>query len=405
MATKQRVAILGSSGSIGTSALDVMAAHPDRLAVVGLAVHSRIDLLEQQIARCHPQMVAVVDEQQAASLAQRQHGACQVLSGIDGMIHLATHPEVDTVLIGTSGPDALIPLIRAIEAGKRIALASKELLVMAGELIMTLVRRHGVTLIPIDSEHAALFQILQGVPQEQVERIIVTGSGGSLWGMDAVAMTAVTPPQVLSHPKWQMGPKITVDSATLMNKGLEIIEAHWLFDLPLDRIKLLIHPEAAVHAIVELTDGTCLAQMSICDMRLPIQFAFSFPDRWPVTLPRLRLAGLAGWHFIEPDVDRYPCLRLALEAARVGGSACTVLSAANDTAVWAYLQGTLAFMEIPRVIDETLRQHEPQPHPTLPEIQTADAWARAMARELITRRSRSVLGASEVAEVPRGHAA
>ena len=376
-----RVAVLGSTGSIGTSALDVIASHPDRVSLFGIAAHSRIERLAQQIAQYQPRIVAVLDTEKAAQLRGQYNGSPVILEGVEGLIRLATHPDVDTVVVGTSGRDALVPLLRAIEAGKRIALASKELLVMAGELIMDAVRRHQTTLVPVDSEHAAVFQALQGVPKPQVEGITLTGSGGPLWGVDQAAFAQLSREQVLRHPKWQMGPKITVDSATLMNKGLEVIEARWLFDMPLERIHVVIHPQALIHAIVEFSDGTCLAQMSICDMRLPIQYALSFPERWAADLPRGRMTDLSGLHFFEPDLDRFPCLRLALEAASLGGTACAVLSAANDEAVWAYLRGELEFLEIPTLIQQVLSQHTPMAHPVLDDILSADQWARDMARD------------------------
>ncbi|MBI3087772.1 MAG: 1-deoxy-D-xylulose-5-phosphate reductoisomerase [Candidatus Omnitrophica bacterium] len=383
-----RVAVLGSTGSIGTSTLDVIASQPERLSLVGIAARSNIGVLAQQIARHRPRLVAVFEAEQAAALRRQVNGAVLVRAGVEGLRELATHPDVDIVVVGTSGREALVPLIRAIESGKRIALASKELLVMAGELIMRLVREHGTSLIPVDSEHAALFQALQGVPREEVARLIVTGSGGPLWGLDRAAMAHVTRQQVLHHPKWQMGPKITVDSATLMNKGLELIEAQWLFGMTLSRLGVIIHPQALIHALVELVDGSCLAQLSVCDMRLPIQYALSYPQRWPTPLPGVRWQDLSGAQFFEPDPERFPCLRLALEAARAGGTACAALSAANDAAVWAYLRDELAFLDIPHVIAETLQQHAPSAHPTLDDILKTDDWARQTAQELIRARQR-----------------
>lgn len=258
---------------------------------------------------------------------------------------------------------------------------------MAGALIMRLVREHGTSLVPIDSEHAALFQCLQGIPTHHVARLILTGSGGPLWETLAAQMASVTRAQVLAHPRWRMGPKITVDSATLMNKGLEVIEAQWLFGMPLERFQIVIHPEAVVHALIECIDGTCLAQMSPCDMRLPIQYALSFPERWESSLPHLQLTQLGALHFFEPDLTRFPCLRLALEAAARGGSACVVLNGANDTAVQAYLDEQLPFGEVPRLIAETLEQHTPIAEPSLDDILSIDAWARATAHELIQARS------------------
>ena len=378
----KRIAILGSTGSIGRSTLDVIASHPEQLQLVGLAARSRVELLAEQVQRFRPSLVAVWESEKAQTLT-RLTGNSQVFIGVEGLTQLATHPDVDVVVVATSGCDALLPLVRAIQAGKRIALASKELLVMAGELIMRLVKEHGTTLVPIDSEHAALFQCLQGVSSEQVARLMITGSGGSLWGKTAAQLHTVTRDEVLAHPKWQMGPKITVDSATLMNKGLEVIEARWLFGIPIERIGIVIHPEAVVHALVELIDGAWLAQMSLCDMRMPIQYALSAPERWASPLPRLSLPQLSALRFFEPDLEQFPCLRLALEAASIGGSTCVALNGANDTVVRAYLDGQAALTDIPRVIADTMAQHTPMAHPTLDDIMAVDVWARTTAQELI----------------------
>ena len=397
----KHIAVLGSTGSIGRSTLEVIAAHPDRLRLVGIAAHSRVEVVREQIARYTPSIVAMVDEASAVRLRSEGHQgraecrtreasgrhqpAVEGLAGVDGLTQLATDPRVDLVVVGTAGREALLPLLRAIEAGKQIALASKELLVMAGELIMQAVREHHTSLVPVDSEHAGLFQTLHGVPRDQVERLIITGSGGPLWSKTAEQIERATREDVLRHPKWQMGPKITVDSATLMNKGLEVIEAHWLFEMPLEHIHVVIHPQAVVHALIELIDGTYLAQMGACDMRLPIQYALSFPERWPAPpmLPRLRLTELSGLEFCEPDRSRFPCLGLALEASRAGGSAPAVLSAANEVAVQAFLRSDLAFGEIASIIRETLAAHQSIVHPTLAQILDADAWARQRAQGVI----------------------
>jgi 1-deoxy-D-xylulose-5-phosphate reductoisomerase len=378
----RRVVVLGSTGSIGRSTLEVIASHPDKLRLLGAAARTRIDLLAEQLARFEPPLASVWEESAARELARRT-GRPEVWTGAAGLTRLATHPDADVVVVATSGREALIPLVRAIQAGKRVALASKELLVMAGSLIMRLVREHGTSLIPIDSEHAALFQCLQGVERSHVARLVVTGSGGPLWGLSAAERRSVSRDVVLAHPKWRMGPKITVDSATLMNKGLEVIEAQWLFDLELSRFQVVIHPEAAVHAVVELVDGTCLAQMSACDMRLPIQYALSHPERWTSPVPRRSLTELGGLRFFEPDVEQFPCLRLALDAAAAGGTMCAVLNGANDAAVHAYLEGQMEFGDLPRVIAETMEQHRPVAHPTLDEVLDADAWARRTAAERI----------------------
>ncbi|PIQ84696.1 MAG: 1-deoxy-D-xylulose-5-phosphate reductoisomerase [Candidatus Omnitrophica bacterium CG11_big_fil_rev_8_21_14_0_20_63_9] len=378
----RRVAILGSTGSIGRNTLDVIASHPDKLTVVGLAANTRTHLLAEQVQRSSPSMVVVWDESRAQEVVQLT-GRTDIRTGLDGLCELCTHPDVDVVVIAMSGNQALIPLVRALQAGKRIALASKELLVMAGELLTRLVQEHGTTLVPIDSEHAALFQCLQGLSRSQVARLIVTGSGGPLWPLTPAERQTVTRAQVLAHPKWRMGPKITVDSATLMNKGLEVIEAQWLFALPPERIQVVIHPEAVIHGLVEVIDGTLLAQLSRCDMRLPIQFALSFPERWEHALPHLTLPELSGLRFFEPDLEEFPCLRLALDAAAAGGTACTALNAANDTAVQAYLDDRLPFGDIPRVIAQTLEQCVPVAHPTLEDILEADRVSRATANELV----------------------
>ena len=383
----KRVAVLGSTGSIGRNTLDVIARYPDRLRLTGLAGRTNVERLAEQAARYPDARVAVWDEERAAAFG-RLTGRDGVLIGVEGLTELAAGPDTDIVVVATSGRDALLPLIRAIQAGKQIALASKELLVMAGSLIMRLVEEHGTRLVPIDSEHAALFQCLQGVRREQVRRLIVTGSGGPLWSLAPSERLTVTREQVLAHPKWRMGPKITVDSATLMNKGLEVIEAQRLFGFPLESFHVLVHPEAAVHAVIELHDGTSLAQMSPCDMRLPIQYALSYPERWQDGAgPGLQLPQAGPLRFYEPDLEQFPCLRLALEAAAAGGSMCVALNGANDTAVAAYLAGQLAFGDIPRAISETLDQHQAAPHPTLDEILAVDAWARHVTQDAILQRS------------------
>ena len=380
----RRVVVLGSTGSVGRNTLEVIASHPDKLRLLGAAAHSRIDLLEEQMARFRPELVSVWDEAAASDLARRANRS-DIAAGAEGLLRLATHPDADIVVVATSGAEALVPLVRAIQAGKRIALASKELLVMAGELVMRLVQEHGTTLIPVDSEHAALFQCLQGVPKEQVARLVITGSGGPLWAMSADERRAATRETVLAHPKWRMGPKITVDSATLMNKGLEVIEARWLFGLPLEAFQVVIHPEAAVHAVVEMIDGTSLAQLSACDMRLPIQYALSHPERWDSPVPRRSLTELGALNFFNPDPAQFPCLRLALEAAAAGGTMTAALNGANDAAVRAYLEGQMGFADIPRVIAETIEQHRPLAHPTLDDILEADTWARHQAHERIAQ--------------------
>jgi len=378
----RRVAVLGSTGSIGSNTLDVIAQHPDTLRLVGIATRSRVDALSAQADRFKPSLIAVWNKEKSHDLAL-QTNRDDILVGLEGLIEMVTHQDVDIVVIATSGRDALIPLVRAIQAGKRIALASKELLVMAGELIMHLVEKHGTSLIPIDSEHAALFQCLHGIDRDDIAQLVVTGSGGPLWKVPAEQFGTLTQEQVLAHPKWNMGRKITVDSATLMNKGLEIIEARWLFGMPLDRIRVVIHPEAVVHGMVELVDGSWLAQMSACDMRLPIQYALSYPERWRAELGRIDITRFGSMQFHKPDLEKFTCLKLALDAAQLGGSACVVLNGANDTAVESYLAGDLPFVEIPQVIRETLNKHQQQSSLTLEKTLEIDNWSRQTAKEVI----------------------
>ncbi len=379
----KRIVILGSTGSIGCSTLDVVAKHPDRLQLVGIAAHSNVKQLAAQVHSFKPQVVALANTSKVNEL--KSAVSIPVLQGDEGMIEMVTRPDVDVVMIATSGSSALIPLVHAIKAGKQVALASKELLVMAGALIMRLVHEKGTHFMPVDSEHAALAQCLQGVSAEQVKCLTVTGSGGPLWKLSKEEMAHVTQEQVLNHPKWSMGPKITVDSATLMNKGLEFIEAHWLFGMPLENIRVVIHPQAAVHALVEMVDGSLMAQMSACDMRLPIQYALSYPERWNGIDLQFDVTQLSGMHFYEPDIERFPCLPLAMEAARQGESACIALNGANDVAVEAYLKKRIHFLDIPKVIENTLSQSTPVVEPTLEDVLQIDQWARATANEVISQ--------------------
>lgn len=379
----KRIVVLGSTGSIGTATLDVVASHPERLELVGIAARSQTDLMARQIDTYKPKIAAVADEAKAAEL--RRITPTPVLSGEEGILELVRRDDVDVVMVATSGSSALLPLVEAIRAGKQVALASKELLVMAGPLIMRLVEANGTHFMPVDSEHAALAQCLQGVTADQVKLLTVTGSGGPLWSFTKAEIAKVSREQVLAHPKWSMGRKITVDSATLMNKGLELIEARWLFGVGLDRLRVVIHPEAAVHAMVEMVDGSLMAQMSACDMRLPIQYALSYPERWDGIETAFDVRQLGGLHFYDPDMDRFPCLRLAQEAARDSESACIALNGANDEAVQAYLSDKISFLDIPRVIERTLEQLTPVAEPGLDDVIAIDEWARIKANEVINQ--------------------
>jgi 1-deoxy-D-xylulose-5-phosphate reductoisomerase len=385
----KRIAILGSTGSIGRSALAVVEAHPDRLRVIALAAGRNSARLAEQIERMRP--VAVCIETEAALSEIR--GALSPLSrdrigvfahGREGLTEIATHPDADIVLCASSGTAALEAVLAAIEAGKTIALANKEVLVMAGQLVMAAARRRGVAILPVDSEHNAVHQCLHQRSAEEVRRLILTASGGPFRACSAEALERATPEAALSHPTWSMGRKITVDSATLMNKGLEVIEAHWLFGVPPDRIDVVIHPQSVVHSLVELRDGSVIAQLGVADMRLPIQYAFSYPERWDAPLPSLDLAQLRTLEFHEPDHDRFPCLGLACRALAAGGSFPIVLNAANEVAVSAFLEGVLPLTRIPRLIEQALQAHDARgaaPARDLADVRAIDRWAHAFSLE------------------------
>jgi 1-deoxy-D-xylulose-5-phosphate reductoisomerase len=379
----KRIAILGSTGSIGTSALSVAEAHPDRLRVVALAAGRRVGELAAQVARYRPAIAGIANEADRAALASAASSAgTAVVAGPEGLVAVATHPDVDIVLCASSGTSALEAVLAAIDAGKTIALANKEVLVMAGALVTERARARGVALLPVDSEHNAIHQCVHGRRSDEISRLILTASGGPFRTWPASTLYDVRPEDALRHPTWRMGPKITIDSATLMNKGLEVIEARWLFDVTADRIEVVVHPQSIVHSMVELTDGSTIAQLGVTDMRLPIQYAFSYPERWPSTLAALDFARLGTLEFLAPDLDRFPCLRLAYDALRAGGTAPVVLNAANEIAVEAFLEGRLPFPGIARVIEDTLAAHDVQHAGTLDDVRAADRWAREHARML-----------------------
>jgi 1-deoxy-D-xylulose-5-phosphate reductoisomerase len=381
----KRVAILGSTGSIGTSALAVVDAHPDRVSVVGLAAGSNADALAAQAAYYRPAIAALsdggADALRRAGVDERHTRLCD---GAHGLVEVATHPDADIVLCASSGTAALEAVLAAIEAGKTIALANKEVLVMAGALVTEAAARHGVAVLPVDSEHNAIHQCLHGRDAGEVVRLILTASGGPFRNWTPAALRGARPQDALKHPTWQMGRKITIDSATLMNKGLEVIEAHWLFGASAAQIDVLVHPQSIVHSMVELRDGSTIAQLGVTDMRLPIQYAFSYPDRWGAALPRLDLTAAAALEFLPPDPERFPCLRLAYEALEAGGSMPVVLNAANEVAVEAFLDGRIGFTSIPAVIERAMAAHAPASARTLGEVRDVDAWARSHARSLVS---------------------
>jgi 1-deoxy-D-xylulose-5-phosphate reductoisomerase len=386
-----RLAILGSTGSIGRSALAVVNAHPDRLQVVALAAGENVPLMLEQMEQFKPRALAMATDESLQSVVgglsqvTRSHLAVTA-TGPHGLCDLVEHADVDVVLCASSGTAALEAVLAAIRTGKRVALANKEVLVMAGHLVMEEARLHSASVLPVDSEHNAIHQCVHGRDRAEIRRLILTASGGPFrqWPTDRLA--SVTPADALSHPTWKMGRKITIDSATLMNKGLEVIEAHWLFDMPASSIDVVVHPQSIVHSLVELRDSSVIAQLGVTDMRLPIQYAFSYPDRWDAALPSLDLTTCARLDFEPPDLDRFPCLRLAYRALEAGNGFSIVLNAANEVAVASFLDSRLSFPGIAAAIDAALDAHvgrqAGQPS-TLEDIQELDRWARAYTGETI----------------------
>jgi 1-deoxy-D-xylulose-5-phosphate reductoisomerase len=377
------VAILGSTGSIGTQALDVIRAHPGKFEIISLAAGANGKLLQEQVAEFRPRLVVAHPD----ALAAQEHAtAIDFATGEAGLVEAATHPQVDVVLVATSGHAAITPTIRAIEAGKTIALANKESIVCAGELIIPLARAVGVEIRPVDSEHSAIWQCLTSTSTSSIARLVLTASGGPFREASIKELENVSIAQALDHPTWQMGGKITIDSATMMNKGLELIEAHWLFGVPYEDIDVLVHPESIIHSLVEFDDGSQLAQLSLPDMRLPIQYALTYPEHWPGPMERLDLAKVANLSFFAVDHQRFPAVSLARQAGQQGQSYPTVLSSADEIAVAAFLEGALRFHDIVAIVEETLEKHDPVPISSTEHVAEADLWARAMARECVKRR-------------------
>lgn len=373
------IALLGSTGSIGTMTLDVVSAHPDQFRVAGLAAGRNTELLLEQIERYRPRLVSVATEEGARLVRERFGSQVEVVIGPQGLVDVATMPEVDIVLTAVVGAAGLLPTLKALEAGKDIALANKETLVAAGHLVTALAKEKGCKVLPVDSEHSAIFQCLHTERPVDVEKIIVTASGGSFRDKTREEMAVATVKGALNHPNWSMGAKITVDSATLMNKGLEVIEAHWLFDMPYDRIEVVVHPESIIHSLVEFVDGSVLAQLGEPDMRMPIQYALTYPTRLPGPYKRLNLVEAAQLNFRAPDLVRFPCLGYCFDAGRTGGSMPTVLNAANEIANGLFLQEQIGFLDIERVIATVMDRHSVLSHPSLDEVLEADAWARQEA--------------------------
>jgi 1-deoxy-D-xylulose-5-phosphate reductoisomerase len=386
----RRLVVLGSTGSIGTNCLDVVEHLGDRLQVLGLSAHSNGATLLEQAQRHRPRWITLTDPQALAALnSPRLPPGCRLLQGSDAVATMVSDPDVDIVLTAIVGAAGLAGTWAALEAGKTVAVANKETLVLAGALVTELAAQRGGRLLPVDSEHSAIFQALQGNSPEVVERIVLTASGGPFRGRCLADLEQVTVEEALRHPTWRMGPKITIDSATLMNKALELIEARWLFGLPPERIEVIIHPESIIHSFVEFKDGSVLAQLSPPDMRLPIQYALTYPERVAGPTRRLDWRKLSAWHFEQPDHETFPAIQLGYEVARRGGTCGAVLNAANEAAVGRFLAGDLDFLDIPRACRAALDHHHYSPRPTLAELEACDRWARQEVARWSSPRTRT----------------
>ncbi len=380
---KKRIAILGSTGSIGLNTLDVIRRHREHFQVVLLAARNNVDVLRAQIREFSPRKVALAREkilQLKGVVAGRSFRFFDVEKDLSGLV---AEKDVDVVVLGMSGAAALAPFLSAVKAGKTIAPANKEALVMAGDMIMALARKSGARIIPVDSEQSAIFQCLEGQSRRDLLRVHLTASGGALWKVPASRYDRMTVRDILRHPRWSMGPKITVDSATLMNKGLEVIEAQRLFGLTTDQIRVLIHPQAVVHSMVEYKDGALMAQLGVTDMRIPIQYALTYPRRMATSVPSLDLVRQGALTFFDPDTKRFPALALAYQASRDGGTMPAVLNAADEIAVEAFLAGRIKFTMIVRIVEKVMRDHRKVGEPSMRDIQQADLWARARAEALL----------------------
>lgn len=383
----KKVTVLGSTGSIGVSALDVIEKNPGRFRVAALAAGKNIKLLHGQIDKFRPKIVSVSDLQSAAELRRqiKPGTRTKIVAGPEGLQEVASFAGADIVLSAISGAAGLLPTLAAIEVGKDIALANKETMVIAGGIVTEKAREKGVSILPVDSEHSAVFQCLQGQQHGNIKKIILTASGGPFLNYKKSELKKVTVSEALRHPRWKMGKKITIDSASMMNKGLEVIEAKWLFDLAMEQIDILIHPQSVVHSMVEFVDGSLLAQMGIPDMRTPIAYALTYPERIKNDLPLLDLAKTKNLEFLQPDVKKFTCIRLAYEAGTCGGTMPAVLNAANEVTVEAFLDKKIKFVDLPEIIDKVLSGHKVVKKPALEELLQADKWARMQAKEIIER--------------------
>ena len=380
----KRIVILGSTGSIGSSTLDVVSRFPDRFQIVGLAAGSNDQILEDQIRKFQPKVVALSCPDAAKRLRARVGNVqVEVLEGEPGLCEVARFPQCDLVISAIVGGAGLKPTLSAIQAGRQVALANKEPMVMAGQLMQQEAHKHGVTIFPIDSEHSAIFQSMEGHRKVDIRRVVLTASGGPFWDWPATDFEDITPEQALKHPNWKMGAKITTDSATLMNKGLEVIEARWLFDLPASQIDVVIHRESIIHSLVEYCDGSVISQLGHPDMRTPISYAMNYPERVPLHPPLLDLGKIGKLTFFPPDTEKFPCLQLAYDALAGGAGLPATLNAANEVAVHAFLNNQIAFLDIPKVIEETMTAYCPTPLATIEDVLDIDQWARRTAEEIM----------------------
>ena len=394
----KNISVLGSTGSIGRQTLEVAAANPEKLKIRVLAAHRNVALMRQQIEFFQPDLAVLTDEDAAVELQQQYYGKTEILAGREGLLAAATYEKADTVLGAMVGYAGLRPTLAAIEAGKNIALANKETLVAAGHIVMQAVTDHNVSLLPVDSEHSAIFQSLRGGyhpclsftekgrENSEVKRLILTASGGPFRGKTREELKHVTLAQCLKHPNWSMGKKVTIDSSTLANKGLEVIEAHWLFNMPYDKIDVVVHPQSIIHSLVEFKDGAVLAQLGIPDMKLPIQYALSYPQRYDCSFGRLDLLQCHSLTFETPDKEAFPSLQTAIDCGRAGGSLPCVFNAANEECVTAFLEGRIAYLDIPEIVRCVVDSHSMIPCPSLEEIEETDYRVRIKTKELIAHR-------------------
>jgi 1-deoxy-D-xylulose-5-phosphate reductoisomerase len=375
----KNIAILGSTGSIGTQTIEVIEAHPEHFKLVSFAAGSNVSLIIEQANRHNPELISVASKVIADQVRVHIPAHIKLTYGLEGLIEVATHPKAELLVTAIVGSIGLRPTLAAIEAGKTIAIANKETLVTAGQIVIDKAKEYNTQLLPVDSEHSAIFQCLQGEKRQRVEEIILTASGGSFRHRSREELKNVTLEDALHHPNWSMGAKITIDSATMMNKGLEVIEAHWLFQLPFNQIKVVLHDESIIHSMVLFQDSAIMAQLGTPDMRVPIQYSLTYPDRFEHKSERLNLADIGKLHFREMDFVRYPCLKLAYDAGQTGGTMPTVLNAANEIAVERFLRADISFIQIEEIIYRTLEQHSPTMNPRLSDIEEVDLWARKIA--------------------------